>query len=287
MNIEANHVSVDGLRINDEISKLLDKYEIKTYEDLGICIYNSLEISNNYFLNKAYFDFKSKLMFQQQLSAEKIYQEYLNIVSNNQLLNLKKTDIDRMVKVVDLPLFISQPKLIYAAIYGIFPKPHHAKNISSLGEYSIEYLKSRMNESIVVGDEVYPRLIRYKTGIGEVKYTQLVATLKFYDQYIDTLLEKYSDKENPFYYMHDEKLAIVREQREKIFHYLYNVGYELVFGTIDGVMEIIDQQSSTRVLKKRLWMIENVIANYVTYDEALNITSPKVLNRFIVPYGKR
>lgn len=33
--------------------------------------------------------------------------------------------------------------------------------------------------------------------------------------------------------------------------------------------------------------IEKVIANYVTFDEALDITSPKVLNKFIVPYGKR
>lgn len=137
MNIEAKHISVIELRINDEISSLLDKYQINTYEDLINYIHNNTEISNNYYLNKAYFDFKAKIMTG-QLSSENVYQEYLNMVSQRKLLNIKTSEIDKMVKVVDLPLFVSQTKLIYAAIHGGFPKRYNEQNSFNLQRYNIE-----------------------------------------------------------------------------------------------------------------------------------------------------
>lgn len=33
--------------------------------------------------------------------------------------------------------------------------------------------------------------------------------------------------------------------------------------------------------------VETIIANYVTPEEALDIGNSKVLNKFIIPYGKK
>lgn len=283
VNIEAIHISVDGLRVNGDISNLLDKYQIKTYADLEKCIYNYEEISNNYFLTKAYFDLKNEIL-NQQLSAKTVYDEYISINSKKEHQNINVSNIDRQVRIIDLPLYASQPNLIYRAVCGRYRKCY---SISNLDRYSVEDLKIKMNEFVVKNGETYLALTYYNTGIGEIKYTQLLATIKFYDEYIRYLLEKYPNIENPFYHLQSEKVKIVKDNRKEIFNYLNETGYEFVFGPIDKIMQIVNGEISSSRLLNRLDLIENVIANYITFDDALNITSPKVLKRFIVPYGKK
>jgi len=282
MNIKMEHVSVEGLRVNDDISSLLDKYNIKNYLDLKKQIYSqNQEVCDNYFLQKAYRDFENK--FNEQLDGVKIYSEYMNAVSMKNNLNITSYDIDKMVKVTDLPIFASSPNLVWSAVMGYYSKN---KQIDMLDEYSVEFLKRKMMECYVVNGESVIKLIYSSNGIGEVKYNQLQASLMFYDKYVESLLEKYKEHENPFYYMYDEKLAMVQSKRLEIFNYLYGNGYEFVFGRIDNVVNAINS-SRLSVTKKKLLAIERVIANYVTFDEAIDIASPKVLNKFIVPYGKR
>ena len=132
-----------------------------------------------------------------------------------------------------------------------------------------------------------PALMR-KDGVGEFKYNQILASLNFYDRYIDLLLREYSGVENPFYFMHDEKKRMVKENEKQIFNYLLQNGYELVLGDISKVVSALDTSiKSNSQIYKKIDNLEEIITNYVTFDEALEITSPKVLNKFIVPYGKR
>lgn len=284
MNIDASHVSVDGLRINSDISDLLNKYSIKNYSDLRKEMDNNNgEIINNYFLRTAYFEFQKSVS--SQSLAESVYQDHLKLDSKRKSLNLKNLDVDKMVRVTDLPLFVSQPGLLYSAIYGF--KRYRREEVSELNKYSIEYLKRKMTKCIIKDGEAIPEIIYYSSSIGEVKYNQILASIYFYDKYVESLLEKYPEQENPFYYMYDEKLLLVREKREAIFNYLNNMGYELVVGDLSKIMGFLDASRPTSVLKKRIFAIEEVIAKYVTFDEAINIDSPKVLNKFIVPYGKK
>ena len=87
----------------------------------------------------------------------------------------------------------------------------------SVSNHNIADLKVRMSHTSIINGEAVPWIIGIGLNIGEVKYNQIMASLKFYDSYVATLLEKYPDQENPFYYMHDEKLSLVREKRKEIF----------------------------------------------------------------------
>lgn len=88
--------------------------------------------------------------------------------------------------------------------------------------------------------------------------------------------------------MHDEKFQLVKENEKYIFDYLLQNGYELILGDIAGISKKVDTlRKRNSADAKRLKNIEEIITNFVTFEEALNITSPKVLNRFIAPYGKK
>ena len=87
--------------------------------------------------------------------------------------------------------------------------------------------------------------------------------------------------------MQKEKLELIKRSRKEIFTYLYNAGYELVVGELKNVMNYLDSKDTKSKCMEPLYRKEEIIANYVTFDEALNITDEKVLNKFIVPYGKR
>lgn len=285
MNIEAHHISIDGLKINEDISTLLDKYDIKNYADLELHIYSkNPEILGNHFLKTAFFEFKNRII-SSQLSAEEIYEEHLKLVGKEQKLNIKTTDIDNMVRVTDLPIFVSQPRVICGAMYEAHLPTYRA--VEKLKESNIATLKKNMRECVVKNGVAIPKVIYYRNGIGEAKYNQILSSLMFYDNYVDLLLEKYPNQSDSFYYLHDEKLLLVREKRKEIFDYLNDTGYEFVFGSIKQVMAEMDATRPTTIASKKLFAIEEVIANYVTFDEALDITSPKVLNKFIVSYGKR
>lgn len=286
MNINSEHVTVEGLRINEEICSLFDRYKIVTYADLAREIKNkNREIFENYFLISANSEFNK--IFDRQQRFEKVYDEYVKIMEEKSKYNLEAKDIDKMVKISDLPIFKLSDALTYRFIHGMPRSCRYKINALDFDGYNMAYVKDKMNDFIVRNDEAIPRIICHRTGIGEEKYNSILASINFYDRYIETLLEKYSDKENPFYFMQQEKLEIVRRNRKEIFNYLSEAGYELVIGDLKNAMKYLDYPYSKAVGAESLYRREEIIANYVTFDEALEITSPKVLNKFIVPYGKR
>lgn len=285
MNIDLSHISIDGLRVSGEISNLLDKYNIKTYGDL-IREYNSSnkEISSNYFIVRACYDAKDISV--KQSNGIKVYDEYLNIASANKSLNLQISDIDKLVKVIDLPLYISSPNIIQKAVRGYTFSFYKEREEENLKKCPVSYLKKVLMEYRVIDGESIPSIVASPTGIGEVKYNQLISTINFYDKYVEQLLKAHPDCENPFYYMQEEKLRLVRGKRKEIFSYLNSEGYEFIFGDVSKVMCVLDSNIPAAA-KRRLLAMETVIANYVTIEEALDIENPKVLSKFIVPYGKK
>ena len=285
MYIDFKHISIDGLKINEEISNLLDKYNIKTYEDLSIEFFKkNKELISNHFLTKAFSDAR-RIMFKQESGID-AYNEHLSIVSAQKTSNLQLFDIDELVRVIDLPLYIQFPQIIRNAVSGYTFSFYKDKEDEYLKKCPVSYLKKVLMETRIVDGVATPRIIVSRSGIGEVKYNQLMATLNFYDKYVEQLLKAYPGCENPFYYMQEEKLQLVREKRKEIFSYLNSEGYEFIFGDISKVMCVLDFNIPAAA-KRKLLAIENVIANYVTFEEALDIENPKVLNKFIVPYGKK
>lgn len=287
MNIKGIHVSIDGLRINSEISNLLDKYKIANYDDLNCAIREqNKEIVENYFLRKANNEFMQ--IFNSQGDFATLYNKYLMVENEKSKTDFNSRDIDKLVKMSDLPFFKLHPKLLCGFTYGYGPRASKREVVvSDYDKYNVEYAKIKMGEFRIRNGIAVPEIICYHTGIGEQKYNELLASINFYDKYVETLLEKYSDKENPFYYMQEEKLDLVKKSRKEIFTYLYNVGYELVVGDLKNVMNYLDSKDSRAKCMEPLYRKEEIIANYVTFDEALNIADEKVLNKFIVPYGRR
>lgn len=286
MYIDLSHISIEGLKVSEEISNLLDKYNIKTYEDLSREIFKkNKELISNHFLIKASTDAKRIVVNQE--SGIDAYNEHLSIVSAHKASNLQLCDIDELVRVIDLPLYIFSPQIIRNAVSGYIFSFYKDKENENLKKCPVSYLKKVLMETRIVDGVATPEIIiASRSGIGEVKYNQLMSTINFYDNYVQQLLKSCPDCENPFYYMREEKLQLVREKRKEIFNYLNNEGYEFVFGDISKVMCVLDSNIPAAA-KRRLLAIENVIANYVTIEEALDIENPKVLGKFIVPYGKK
>ena len=84
----------------------------------------------------------------------------------------------------------------------------------------------------------------------------------------------------------------VRNNEIEILSYLNKEGIEFAFGSMGNLLELaqdVKKQRAYRYCKKyrRLNTVDEIIANYITFDEAMDVTSPKVLNKFITPYGKR
>ena len=287
MNIKGIHISVDGLRINPEISSILDKYNIVTYADLNREIEaRNKEIFENYFLVEANCEFNK--LFDKQKDAEVVYNNYLKMQNESKKINLVSNDIDSMVKLCDLPIFKLSDALAWHFVNGMFKNYKPEIDCKELDKYTIEYVKNKMKEIIIKFDgEAVPYVIHRRNGIGVEKYNNILASLNFYDRYIETLLENYSNIKDAFYYKKNEKLFLVKRHRKEIFNYLNDVGYELIIGDVKKVMPYLDVEFSRAKYMEPLYKKEEIIANYVTFDEALNITEPKVLNKFIVPYGKR
>lgn len=287
MNIDGSHVSIDGLRINSDISHILDKYEIKTYSDLNKEIQaGNQEIANNYFLRLAARDFQRIFLKQESEEEAKAKLELIESKSDD-IISIN--EIDKMVKMYELPYFRVNPRVFYHLFYGYYSYKSKVNevNFSEFDQYTIANLKKMVNNIEIINGQPVSDLFRCD-GIGEFKYNKIIASLNFYDRYIPILLEKYADKENPFYFMHDEKFQLVKENEKYIFDYLLQNGYELFLGSIATISKKVDTlRKRNSVEAKRLENIEEIITNFVTFDEAMDITSPKVLNRFIVPYGKK
>ncbi len=289
MNIDSKHVSIEGLKINDDVSNILNKYNISTYFDLNNEIEKeNKEVMNNYFLRTANSDFKK--MYNNQEDGKSV-EEKLNLIVLKSKENVAVSDIDSTVNMYELPYFRLRPIFCHHLIGGYHSHRSKVKHkqieISDLEGFTIADLKELINTKTVFLGEVMPALMR-KDGVGEFKYNQILASLNFYDRYIDLLLREYSGVENPFYFMHDEKKRMVKENEKQIFNYLLQNGYELVLGDISKVVTALDTSiKSNSQIYKKIDNLEEIITNYVTFDEALEITSPKVLNKFIVPYGRR
>lgn len=293
MNIDAIHVSIDGLRINSDISHILDKYEIKTYSDLNKAIKaGNQEIVNNYFLRLAARDFQR--MFLKQESEEEAKAK-LELIESKSDEIISVNEIDKMVKMYELPYFRLSPLVFYHLFHyhdRYLPKKdriskNSSVNFSDFDHYTIADLKRMVNSISIIDGQPVSELLR-RDGIGEFKYNKIMASLNFYDNYIPILLEKYADKEDPFYFMHDEKFQLVKENEQYIFDYLLQNGYELFLGNIALLSKKLPTlRKRNSIDAKRLKNIEEIITNFITFEEAMDIKSPKVLNRFIVPYGKK
>lgn len=293
MNIDAIHVSIDGLKINSDISHILDKYEIKTYSDLIKAIEEeNKEIVNNYFLRLAARDFQRMFLKQESEEEAKAKLELIESKSDEMVI---VNEMDKMVKMYEIPYFRLNPLVFYHLFHYhnryLTPKNRIAGmksvNFSDFDRYTIADLKRMVNNISIIDGQPVCELLRHD-GIGEFKYNKIIASLNFYDSYIPILLEKYADKEDPFYFMHDEKFELVKENEQYIFDYLLQNGYELILGNIELLSKRLPTlRKRDSIDAKRLKNIEEIITNFITFEEAMNIKSPKVLNRFIVPYGKK
>ena len=155
---------------------------------------------------------------------------------------------------------------------------------------SVYDLKTKVNDTIKIGEEMVPCLLYFANGIGLQRFNTILGNITFYDNYIESLLQMNYQVENPFYYMQEEKLEVVKENEVEILSFLDKEGVEFVFGPMNNYLELaIDSKTHDRGNKKysKLDSIDTIIANYVTPDEVQNITSPKVLSKFIIPYGKK
>ena len=213
--------------------------------------------------------------------------------------------LDKMVKSIDIPCFAIKPETLYK-VFNLTPL-HNQKNWSlRIEEYQknkpniLEEINNRDVDSLKIKifkpsiiDNTTPSILRDSSGIGPTKYNNIINSINFYDEHAKVLLEQYSYAENPFYYMQEEKLSRVRDNRVEIFEILDEQGIEFIFGTLGNCPELakkleVEKRSHLKQAQfKKLKTIEEIIANYITVDEAVDITNPKVLSKFVLPYGKR
>lgn len=233
-------------------------------------------------------------MFLKQ-ESEEIAKNKLELIESKSDEMVTVNEIDKMVKMYELPYFRLSPLVFYHLFHYHnrywTPKDRIAGtksvNFSDFDQYTIADLKKMVNNIRIIDGQPVSELLRHD-GIGEFRHNKILASLKFYDSYIPVLLEKYADKENPFYFMHDEKFELVKENEQYIFDYLLQNGYELFLGNIALLSKKLPTlRKRNSIDAKRLKNIEEVITNFITFEEAINIKSPKVLNRFIVPYRKK
>ena len=317
MNIISDNVSVDGLRIDEEASRLLDKYKIVTYADLARELENgNMELKRYFVFTQALRDLNHILNCQEQLNHETL--ENLKEAASS-LKHYNSADIDSMVRAVDLPCFKVGRGLFDTFFYlsndhqrlrkmeeaykNRFKKysrysdyelenyEHAKKHYENyVNNYTVKDVKEILDDTIIVDGQVYPQILFSTNGIGEQKYNTIISSIEFYDRYIKQLLEQYPNIENPFYYMQKEKLSIVREHNVEIFEYLDSVGVEFIFGTMGNLIKLAQDSKGHKINSKmynKLRNVESVLADYVTMDEALDIENPKVLSKFVLPYGKR
>ena len=235
---------------------------------------------------------------------------------------VKDKPMDEQVLAIDIPCFTSNSVLyhsIYCNLYWktfnkskntfleerklqeeLMSKGFDAKTASEMARQKINKsfqesktvkdLKDIIYDEVEFEGEMVPKLLRVQNTIGPVRYNKIIKSVEFYDKYVEELMSKGYVTKNPFYYMKDEKLQVIRENELEILSKLDEEGYEFVFGfmgkTIDLAKEVNDSNRYTCKFD-RLNMIENIIANYTTPDEINDITNPKVLSKFIIPHGNR
>ena len=317
MKIEAKDVSVDGLRINEEVCFLLDKYHIQTYADLKREIsVGNYDIKSNYLLSEALIDFQNISRMQQEISLEK-----LKLIARyrSETVRYNMNDIDSIVRAIDIPYFTLN-RNIYHRIFGAKKEWDQLKNRHSeiytgkshwkyntyeyaqkqvemvLAEAKVKDLKEKASiTSTNWKGEVDSRLIILTDYLGREKFYEILKSIEFYDRYIEHLLAQKYDVDNPFYFMHDEKLKRVRDNIVEILSFLDQEGYEFIFGNMGSLLEIAKNSSEIPLKRpvtytgkdKKLIAVMNILANYITFDETMDVTNPAILRRFITPYGKK
>lgn len=282
MKISLEDITIDGLKFNSTACELIDKYNIKTYNDLKKEIEkNNFEIKTNFILTEALYEVEN--FIQKQKS-----------IPDNALLSLDKSkdskkiininDYDEIVNAVDLPYF-TMHKSSLLKVLGCYLKNCNIDDEIIKRSPSVSDIKLKLAKQTEYKGEIIPYILFSNSGIGEVTYNDILLSLNFFEKHIEELKKLNLNTDNPFYYMYDMKLERVKRNRKEIFLYLYENGYQFIFGNnINACMKDIDNSNVKNNYRDK---VETIIANYVTPEEALDIGNSKVLNKFIIPYGKK
>lgn len=282
MKISLEDITVDGLKFNSKACELIDKYNIKTYNDLKKEIErNNSEIKMNFILTEALYEIENFIQKQKNISKD-ILLSLDKSQDTKKIINIQ--DYDEIVKAIDLPYF-TMHKSSLLKVLGFYLKNCNIDKEIIKYNPNISDIKLRLARQTEYKGEIIPYILLGNSGIGEVTYNDILLSLDFFDKHIEELEKLNLNTDNPFYYMYDMKLERVKRNRKEIFLYLYENGYQFIFGNnINACMKDIDKHNVKNNYRDK---VETIIANYVTPEEALDIGNPKVLNKFIIPYGKK